>query len=85
MKKEASIAFELLNMDAVEEEKMHISVDIRNGLLELLNIITDCLPRESSVKYYPIDQAYPAMTSENAGYDLNNECCMPINSRACAS
>jgi hypothetical protein len=73
MQKEAITARELLNIADVNlEEKMHISELIRTSLLKLFDIILDYFPPESSVKYYPINRDYPALTSELTGYDLNN-------------
>ncbi|XP_051186980.2 uncharacterized protein [Lolium perenne] len=68
MQKEAITARELLNIADVNlEEKMHISELIRTSLLKLFDIILDYFPPESSVKYYPINRDYPALTSELTG------------------
>jgi hypothetical protein len=73
MQKEAITAHELLNIANVNlEDKMRISEVIRTSLLKVFDIILDYFPPESSVKYYPINRDYPALTSELTGYDLNN-------------
>jgi hypothetical protein len=56
MKKEAIIGRELLHLyDAIHEEMRYISGEIREFTLELLKIIRDRFPRESSIDYRPIE------------------------------
>jgi hypothetical protein len=71
MQKEAITAHELLNIANVNlEDKMRISEVIRTSLLKVFDIILDYFPPESSVKYYPINRDYPALTRELTGLHL---------------
>uniref|UniRef100_A0ACD5WNY9 Uncharacterized protein n=1 Tax=Avena sativa TaxID=4498 RepID=A0ACD5WNY9_AVESA len=71
MKKEASIVFGLLSStDLDATEKMHVCEEIRPCLLDLLNIILEFFPCESSVNYYPINTDYPAIGSEHEGLHI---------------